>query len=317
MIGRFIYIAKNTFQECVREPIFLLLVLTTTTLIGLLPGMALFVFREQEKLVTDSGMAATLFFGLVIAVMCAARTVALDIRGGTSLLVLSKPVNRTVFVTAKMAGILLASAIFWFLCSASTLIAVRIATDQFRIDMRAMSFFFGALVAGCAYGGLRNYFARQSFCAAAITGLLFAIPVAGLLIAVFPAEGKEAGYAWNMLPALVLLLHAVVVFAAAAVAFATRLEWTGTLILCFLLFVVGLMSDYLLGRYAAENAVAALLYAIVPNWQLFWLADALAAKQAIPLPYVLWSTGYSALLVVLFGAAAAILFSGREVGDQG
>ncbi|MFW5893643.1 MAG: hypothetical protein ACOCUY_00715 [Verrucomicrobiota bacterium] len=317
MNGRFLHIARNTFRECLREPIFLILALTACVLIGALPGMTLFVFREQQKLVTDSGMAATLLFGLIVAVMCAARTVAAEIRGGTSLLVLSKPVNRTVFMTAKLSGVLLATAAFWFLCSTSTLIAERVATDQFRFDLRAMSIFFASLVAGCLYGGLRNYFAQASFCAAAVTGLLVAVPVGALIIRILFLTQGAPGFHWELLPALVLLLQAVLVFGAVAVAVATRLDWTGTLILCSAVFVVGLMSDYLIGRHADESILAAFLYAIVPNWQLFWMADALAAEQLIPLRYVIWASGYAALLVGLFAALASIMFSGREVGDQG
>ena len=317
MNGRFLHIARNTFRECLREPIFLILALTACVLIGTLPGMTLFVFREQRKLVTDSGMAATLLFGLIVAVMCAARTVAAEIRGGTSLLVLSKPVNRTVFMTAKLSGVLLATAVFWFLCATSTLIAVRVATDQFRFDMRAMALFFAALVAGCLYGGLRNYFTQASFCAAAVRGLLVGIPTGALIIRVLFLFQGAPGFHWELLPALHLLLLAVLVFGAVAVAVATRLDWTGTLILCSALFVVGLMSDYLIGRHAADNVLAAFLYTIVPNWQLFWMADALAVDQVIPLRYVAWASGYAALLVGLFAALAAILFSGREVGDQG
>lgn len=317
MNGRFLHIARNTFRECLREPIFLILALTACVLIGALPGMTLFVFREHQKLVTDSAMATTLLFGLIVAVMCAARTVAAEIRGGTSLLVLSKPVNRTTFITAKLAGILLAAAVFWFLCACATLIALRVATDEFRIDLRSMGMFYGALVAGCLYGGLRNYFAQASFCATAVTGLLVCLPGCALLIGILSAVGNGPGFHWDLAPALILLLYAVLVFGSAAVALATRLDWTGTLILCSGLFVLGLMSDYLIGRHAASNPLAALAYAVIPNWQLFWMADALAAEQVIPARYVLWSSGYTVLLIGLFALLAAMLFSGREVGDQG
>lgn len=317
MSGGFYHIARNTFRECLREPIYLLLVLTCGTLIGTLPGMTLFVFHEQEKLVTDSGMAATLLFGLIVTVMCSARTVAADIRGGTSLLVLSKPVNRTLFIVAKTVGILAAGGVFWLVCAMSTLIALRVATDEFRIDLRALSIYFASLVAGCGYGGLRSYFGRRSFCSTAVTGLVVAIPVGALLIALLPSGAKSVGYAWELLPALVLLLLAVLVFGAAAVAFSTRLDWAGALLLCFALFVIGLMSDYLVGRHAASNALAAFAYVLIPNWQLFWMADALAADQAVPIRYVAWAAAYAAFLVSLFAALAALLFQRREVGDQG
>ena len=56
--------------------------------------MTMFVFNGQAKMVVDSAMAATLVFGLVAAVVCAAHTVTREIRNGTVLLLLSKPVPR-------------------------------------------------------------------------------------------------------------------------------------------------------------------------------------------------------------------------------
>ena len=47
-------IAKNTFRESLREPIYLLITLVAICLIGLFPIFSLFVFNAQEKLVVDS-----------------------------------------------------------------------------------------------------------------------------------------------------------------------------------------------------------------------------------------------------------------------
>jgi len=54
-------IAKNTFRESVREPIYLLVLLSALCLIGIYPIFTLFVFREQVKLVVDSAMATTTY----------------------------------------------------------------------------------------------------------------------------------------------------------------------------------------------------------------------------------------------------------------
>lgn len=318
MNARFFHIARNTFRECLRQPIFLILLLAACTLIGTLPGATLFVFREQVKLVTDSGMATTLLFGLIASVLCAGHTVGAELRAGTALLLLSKPVNRNLFVAAKIAGVLGAIVIFWYLCATSTLLAVRVATDQFRIDTRVLTGFFGALAVGCAYGGIRNYVSRASFCAEAVSGLIGALTIGAAIAAFLPASGggTPPGLAWELFPALLLLLEAVLVFAALAVTLSTRLDWTGTLLVCFAVFVIGLMSDYLIGRFAAGNFLLGTLYALVPNWQLFWMADPLAAEQTIPWRYVRLGGVYAALMIALLSLLACALFSGREVGNK-
>ncbi len=58
---------------------------------------------------------------------------------------------------------------------------------------------------------------------------------------------------------------------------------------------------------------ASVLYSVVPNWQLFWLADALEGKNQIPWSYVGRAFGY---VVGYLGASLALgllLFEDREL----
>ena len=108
---RFFRIADNTFKESIREPVYFLMLLCALVLIAHFPSMALFVFFEQLKLVVDSSMATSLFFGLLCAVLCASNTVSRELRNGSVLLLLSKPVPRALFILAKIAGIVAAAAL--------------------------------------------------------------------------------------------------------------------------------------------------------------------------------------------------------------
>jgi len=58
------------------------------------------------------------------------------------------------------------------------------------------------------------------------------------------------------------------------------------------------------------------LHACLPNWQLFWMADALAAKRPIPAAYVAFGGLYAVLVVAFFMLLAVALFWQREVGSQ-
>ena len=53
-------LAKNTLKECLREPVFFLILASALVLIGLFPSLSMFVFRKQIKLVVDSSMATTI-----------------------------------------------------------------------------------------------------------------------------------------------------------------------------------------------------------------------------------------------------------------
>jgi hypothetical protein len=59
---------------------------------------------------------------------------------------------------------------------------------------------------------------------------------------------------------------------------------------------------------------ASVLYTVTPNWQLFWLADALAeANSRIPWTYVGKAFVYVACYVGAALAAAILLFQEREL----
>ncbi|MGI8967421.1 MAG: ABC transporter permease, partial [Limisphaerales bacterium] len=94
----------------------------------------------------------------------------------------------------------------------------------------------------------------------------------------------------------------------------TRFDMIPTLAICSTLFLIGLMSDYLLGRRAESGQWwASALYTITPNWQLFWVADLLESGKKFPWGYLGKAFGY---VVGYVGAAlmlALFLFEDREL----
>jgi hypothetical protein len=94
----------------------------------------------------------------------------------------------------------------------------------------------------------------------------------------------------------------------------TRLEMISTLAICSAFFMLGLMSDYLFGtRAKAGSWWASAVYSVLPNWQLFWMGDALEEGKAIPWSYVGSAFGYVVAYVGAALAAALCLFEDREL----
>ena len=316
MFATIYQIARNTFRETLREPIYLILLLTALALIGIYPLFSMFVFRQQIKLVVDSSMATTMVFGWIVAVLSASHAIAREINNGTALLLLSKPVNRPVFIFAKIVGILAAVAVFCVLTSIATMVSVRVAKDQFRLDTTALTIYFGAIVASCLIGALRNYFAQRQYPMSCVLSMLVTLPLGALIIWWVPVNDEIVGLNVALIPALILVFYSVCAMATLATALSTRLDLVANLMVCGVIFVIGLMSDYLVGRHAAENWLAAVVYAAIPNWQLFWMADALAAGKQVPGPYVVLGGAYVVLFLAVFTSLAIGMFQNREVGEQ-
>ena len=311
-------IAFNAFRESLREPVYFLMLLAALLLITHYPPAAIFVFSEQLKLVVDSSMATTLLFGLLVSILCSSYTVAREMRNGTVLLLMSKPIQRWSFVLGKILGIALAGTLFVAVCNFATFISVFIATDQFRFEMPLYFTMLGILALGCIVGMLANYLKACSFPEIATWATAALIP----LFAVYcyatgehPALGLR-----DLTKALILVNFAVVTMSTFAVVFATRLDMVSNLCLCTALFFAGLVSSYLFQRTSDNeilNAFCAVLYAIFPNWQFFWLADAVAVKRHIPNEYMLNAAFYLAIYIVLGSTWAVATFQHKELaGDS-
>ena len=149
-------IAANSFRESIREPVYFLMLAGALFLIGHYPWMTLFVFFEQLKLVVDGAMATTMLFSLAVCVLCASSTVSREIRNGTVLLLLSKPISRWSFVFGKIAGIVAASLLFWLICASASVISVYVAVDQFRMNTRLYGCFMGMIALSTLAGMVTN-----------------------------------------------------------------------------------------------------------------------------------------------------------------
>jgi len=309
----FFHVARNTFRESLREPVFYILLTLALALIGIFPSLALYVFREQIKMVVDSAMSTTLVLGLVAAALCAGNTVSGEISRGTASLLLSKPIPKNLFVIAKMAGILAALTLFVLACSCATLISLRVAKDQFDLDNLTFGIYYAALLTASLWGAARNYFAAKNFSESACLASVILFPTLTPLVQIIPSgDAIPPEFPYEVLPALALLLFAVWIMGAVTVAISTRLEMVPNLFISAAIFFAGLVSDYFLGASAGGFSIQTALYALIPNWQFFWMADALAGKRAIPWSYVGWCAVYAASYIAVCAVVAVNLFAGRE-----
>jgi ABC-type transport system involved in multi-copper enzyme maturation permease subunit len=283
-------------------------------MIGLFPSLSLFVFREQIKLVVDSAMATTMVFGLVAAVLCASHTISREMRNGTVLLLLSKPVYRWNFILAKICGIIAALTVFVFICNTASLIAVRVAKDQFQLDFTALYIYFGIIFVCAFLGALRNFFYQTSFASTAIFALLVILPFYTLCLNFVPVHGRMMPLRWDIVPAFILLFFCVWCMGTVTVVFSTRLDMVANLCVCSIIFILGLVSNYFLGK--SSGVIATFFYALLPNWQFFWLADALASNQKIPLTYIFLAFIYTVLYMSFCTIWAMAAFHNRELAKD-
>jgi ABC-type transport system involved in multi-copper enzyme maturation permease subunit len=377
---QFITIATNAFMELVRQPVFLLLMTSSAMFEIFLATPYYFAFGDEPRLVKNSTLAVMLLAGLFGAVLSASASLAREIRTGTALAVLSKPVGRMQFLLAKYAGLTAALALLTYVNLVAALVASRMAFDAYgSTDLKAVAIFSGGVVIAYALGGFSNFFLRRPFVSNAVFALLVMVTLAAFAIFYFTTQKQSANEMaavdWRLVPAAVLILFALWILAALALACSTRFDMIPTLAICSALFLMGIMSDYLFGRRAEPvwrqditqevNSTrwserqrsllrevvakydqdkngkleplerekisvedqerlrqagmggarwASVLYTVTPNWQLFWLADALVeGRSTFHWGYVAKAFVYMAAYVGAVLAAAILLFQEREL----
>ncbi|HTB82718.1 MAG TPA: ABC transporter permease subunit [Candidatus Sulfotelmatobacter sp.] len=317
---QFLNITVNAFMELVRQPIFLLLMTASVAFEIFLAVPYYFAFGDEPKLVENSVLAVMLLAGLFGAVLSASNSLAREIRSGTALAVLSKPVGRTQFLLAKFTGLALALTLLTYVNMVGVLVASRMAFDAYgKTDIAAVSIFGGGIALAYALAGFGNFFLRRPFVSNAVFGVAIFTTVAAFLIFNFTRQmesmGTQAVVNWNLLPAGILILFALWVLAAIALACSTRLDMIATLSICTAIFLLGLMSDYFFGQHAARGGWwASALYSVVPNWQLFWLADAIdSGKSTFHWDYVGKAFAYAVCYAGAALALGAALFEEREL----
>jgi ABC-type transport system involved in multi-copper enzyme maturation permease subunit len=322
---QFVAIAGNAFMELVRQPVYLLLMTSSAAFSVFLAAVPYFGFGDDPKMVIDMTLAVMLLSGLLGSVLCASSSVAQEIRLGTALTVMSKPVGRIVFLLGKYAGLAATLVLLSATNLVAALLASRMAFDAYGdADVRSLAIYFGAGLLGYAGAGFLNFFLRRPFVVHAVMGFAVCTTAAFFYIAFFTelmrGFGEKAAVDWRILPAGVLILFALLLLAAFALACSTRLETVPTLAICSAVFFLGLISDYLFGSRAVGGGAdgetagwATVAYALTPNWSQFWMADALEPEKVIPWGYVGKAAIYMLAYLGAVLSVALLLFEDREL----
>ncbi len=321
MLGKVAAIAGNAFRETVRQPVFCVLLGIALLMIALSPSFTMFTLFEDVKLVKDMGLSTIMLTGLLLAVLSASNVVSEEVRGRTALMVVARPVGRGAFVLGKFLGIVLAQLAAAYLLTLVLVLTVRVGVKEAAYTKLDTAVVWAELAAGLltvAAAVAANYFFDKPFPSAVLfAGIaLFSLVFLGFAfvdkeLALVPfLEAMDA----ETLKACIVLFPMTAVLTAAAVMCATRLTLVVSMVACVLFFLVGTLSEYLLERLAAAGQLlCGVARALLPNFQVFWMGDALAAGSPIPWVYLWTALGYGALYSAALVFLGMCLFEAREI----
>ena len=333
MIAQLLAIARNAFTEAIRQPFYLVWLALVSFGIVLGPFLAAYTFDDDDKFATDISLSMLFMGGLFLAAFTASGVVGREIDNRTALTVISKPIARPVFVLGKFLGVAAALSLAWWDWALLYLLSIRqgaLSTASTPWNFPVLIFGGSAILAATAVALTKNYVFHRDFGSAWARWLAILLPLAYLATLPFgPHFGivpPLSGVPFAAILVMILVLQATMLFAAVATACSTRLGQAATLIACVGVLLVGLTSDYMLGRAAADftndqgvvvsqgATWAKALYAAVPNLHFLWLADALTQGTigAAGPGYFATVTLYTLLMIVGVLGLAVALFQTRN-----
>jgi hypothetical protein len=248
-------IARNTFFESIRQPIVLVVLVAATIFLVLSNPLAAFTMEDDQRMMIDIGMATVFLCGALLAAFVATGVLTREIENKTALTVISKPVSRPLFVIGKfigVAGALTLSTLYMSFVFVLVELHTVLETVRDPIHLPVIAFGVGAAVIGLAASIWCNYFYGRVFSSTAICIMTPLAALAYFFSMMFNERFEPQPIGTDFKPdiwlALFALLVAILVLTAIAIAASARLGQVMTLCVTLGVLLLGLLSDWLIGR---------------------------------------------------------------------
>jgi len=273
-------IARNAFVESLRQPIVLVMVLlcgifqyfnTALSAYSMSYRSVAGEVTGDDKLLFDIGMGTVFLCGILIAAFIATAIVSREIDNKTVLTVVSKPIGRSLVVLGKFIGVMGATLLASLIMVIFLLFALRHGVLMNASDKLHQPVIFvgaGSVLASLALAGFTNYAYGWPFSQTVLTMLAPLVVLAYLVTLPFDAEWKLIPLTETLKPevikASIASMGALVVLTAIATAASTRFGQVMTIMICLGAFILGLLSDYLVGRHAYTNTPVGMIEYALP-----------------------------------------------------
>jgi hypothetical protein len=298
MISQVLGIARNTLVESLRQPIFFVLIVASGLLQVLNTALASYSMgytdtsevSKDDKLLLDIGMGTVFVIGTLLAAFQATAVISREITAKTVLTVVAKPVERPTLVLGKYLGISGAILMAVIIMITFLLLGIRhevmsTAADEF--DQPVLTFALSAVGFSVALAAWGNFFYGWSFPQVSVTAMLPLVPASYVLTLLFSKEWEIQSLSTDFKPAVFTaccgLGLAIMVLTAIATAASTRLGQVMTIVVCAGVFLLGLLSNYLLGRAAFQNSWTAIVESAQPEADRYRDFDTSRARYALEL----------------------------------
>jgi ABC-type transport system involved in multi-copper enzyme maturation permease subunit len=273
-------IARTAFLESVRQPVYFILILIA----GLMQifntaatGYSLGYTESGEvsgdnKLLLDLALASIFLCGTLLAGFIATATISREIENKTVLTVVSKPVPRPAVILGKFLGTSGALVIATLIMIVFLLMGIRhgvMSTARDEVDTVVTTLAFASVLLAVSVAVWGNFFYGWHFAQTASLLLCPILLVATILMYSFGKGWRLQPLFTDIKPQILLaafsLVLGMLVLSAIATAASTRLGQVMTIVVCFGAFVLGLLSNWFIGRHVYHTTIVGQIQAARPE----------------------------------------------------
>ncbi len=170
-------IAKQTFQGCLNQPFFIVAEIFFVLFSCALPLIAQFSFFHQQKMIIESCLGLTVSLTTVVIMLLTYKLFGEELRSQQSLIIFSKPVAKSCFISGKVLGIATAVWIYIILCFVATNSIIDALSSDYHINFVRLGSQIAILFSSLFLAGMFNFYAKVNFskCATVLLISFFAV----------------------------------------------------------------------------------------------------------------------------------------------
>ncbi|HSQ56175.1 MAG TPA: ABC transporter permease [Gemmata sp.] len=314
-------VAYAAFREACRQPLFWLILVGASVMIGFSASIPYFTFGDDYKMMKQIGFDIIMLSSALFGVLAASMSISEEIEGRTAVTLMSKPVNRRQFLIGKFLGITMSCLIMSLMLTWTLNFALRWHREFDPIN-------YAADPVDPYSTPAEKLVDPMTFQAERTVVPIFETPIPS---SAGKAIGRGCGlwFSDTLAHSLGVLLGfgQVMILVAIASALATRLSFIVNLVLCLLIYIVGHLAPVLVkvtegsgGDSAALGLVGfvgRLFNVLLPALEFYNMGPAIIRETPLDLwqfgGYVLTVFGYSIIYTSIALVVGLLLFEDRDL----
>ena len=308
-LKQFQAVFKNAFKVSASDPFYLVISLASVVLMVLAASMPSIGESEHLRLVRDQTHSILFICGALAGAYGLIRVVTDDIRRGAGSILMSRPISGTTLLLGKLFGVIASVAILFSTGAFSYLWISEITFDHESLNITSLVLYASVIALSLISGGIRQYMFGSNFSLYSSLSLCTLMGI-GFVLRYFLAEQGE--FDLIGLQSILLLFMAVITFCATVQALAVIADSAMVLGGAIIIFFFGLISSFLISKIVGQSA-SMVLGALLPNWQTFWVLEAIGQGQGVPGMYYLQCFFQTLLYVGVYLILSISLFERIEI----